>query len=341
MKYQKITLGLASLTSIFAAGINYANDADNQTTTVVSSAQRNSAAEKTSATHAITSTNDKADKADKSKKAETQSKPTKAEKDEKAKKSDGSDQTIYNQYYNFLQFNLMRSENARLPYHAADTTYLEMEFGGRSGFVDLYGYLDVFDIFNQRSDDRHDGDNMFFKIQPRFSINDILHKDLSIGPIKEWYVSTLAEVGDRQLFNVYIGPGVDVEVPWLGKVGVNLYARYVRENYGAPNENTWDGYKLATNWFKPFYTFGNGSFLSYQGYFDYSFGMDKYDSTRSSYSIEWFNGLYWHSKRFAVGYGLKYFGNMTGVKDGSPITGGGVQNTTGWGQYFDISYVFA
>ncbi|MCF6775690.1 outer membrane protein OmpK [Thiotrichales bacterium 19X7-9] len=257
---------------------------------------------------------------------------TKKDKDNKAKKSKD---------YKFLQFNLMRSQDARLPYHAEDTTYLEMEFGGRSGFVDLYGYLDVFDIFNDSSDDRHDGDNLFFKIQPRFSLNDILNKDLSVGPIKEWYISTLAEVGDRELFNMYIGPGVDVMVPWFGKVGVNLYARYVRENYGAPNENTWDGYKLSINWFKPFYTFKNGSFISYQGYFDYGFGMDTYDDTRSSYSIEWFNGFYWHYQSFALGYGLKYFGNMTGIKNGSPIPGGGTQDTTGWGQYFDITYVFA
>ncbi|WP_412841915.1 outer membrane protein OmpK, partial [Aeromonas dhakensis] len=26
-------------------------------------------------------------------------------------------------------------------------TYFEMEFGGRSGLFDLYGYVDVFDIF--------------------------------------------------------------------------------------------------------------------------------------------------------------------------------------------------
>ena len=333
MKYHKIT-SILSLTLSSILGLSYvyaqgnANTENLSAKKEVTSASTNKSTQKTMPQ---ASSNTK----------ENSKTNTEISKDANKEKSDASDASVYNQYYNFLQFNLMRSENARLPYHKKDTTYLEMEFGGRSGFVDLYGYLDVFDIFNQRSDDRHDGDNMFFKIQPRFSINDILHKNLSVGPIKEWYLSTLAEVGDKQLFNVYIGPGVDVEVPWLGKLGMNLYARYVRENYGAPNENTWDGYKLATNWFKPVYTFNNGSFLSYQGYFDYSFGMDKYDATRSSYSIEWFNGLYWHSKSFALGYGLKYFANMTGIKNGSPISDSNVQNTTGWGQYFDISYVFA
>ena len=33
--------------------------------------------------------------------------------------------------------------------------------------------------------------------------------------------------------------------------------------------------QFSMNWFKPFYTFSNGSFISYQGYLDYKFGADK------------------------------------------------------------------
>jgi len=128
-------------------------------------------------------------------------------------------------------------------------------------------------------------------------------------------------------------------VPFLGLIGFNLMARYVFENYGAPNQNTWDGYKLSTNWFTPFYTFENGSFISYQGYLDWTFGMDQYDYSRSSYSLEWFNGIYWHSRHFSAGYGLKYFANMTGMKNGVTVNGV-YQNTTGWGNYFSVSYVF-
>lgn len=48
-------------------------------------------------------------------------------------------------------------------------------------------------------------------------------------------------------------------------VGMNVYAHYVRENYGAENEGKWDGYMFSTNWSTPFYQFANGSHLNYQG----------------------------------------------------------------------------
>ena len=57
-------------------------------------------------------------------------------------------------------------------------------------------------------------------------------------------------------------------VPWLGKIGLNLYGTY------DGNRKDWNGFQISTNWFKPFYFFENGSFISYQGYIDYQFGMN-------------------------------------------------------------------
>ncbi|MCG6229405.1 outer membrane protein OmpK, partial [Vibrio furnissii] len=48
-----------------------------------------------------------------------------------------------------------------------------------------------------------------------------------------------------------------------------------------------------------------------------------------------FNGLYWHSDRFAVGYGLKAYKDIYGLKDG-----GFAGKTTGVAHYFDITYKF-
>lgn len=237
----------------------------------------------------------------------------------------------------WFQFNLMRSQDAKIPFGAQDDTYLEMEFGGRSGALDLYGYVDIFDIFNQKKDDRHNGDNMFIKLSPRFSLNTIFGKDFSYGPVQEIYIATLANIGDKSLFETYYGLGSDVKVPWFGKMGLNLYARYVRENYGAKNESKWDGYLASTNWFKPFFDIKNGSFLSYQGYLDYKFAATEIsdDGLHSSSSVEWFNGIYFHTTSYAAGYGLKYFYNMALTKDGS-IAG----ETSGFGHYFDITYKF-
>ena len=69
------------------------------------------------------------------------------------------------------------------------------------------------------------------------------------------------------------------------------------------------------------------------------------DHGHANNSSEFFNGFYWHSKRYAVGYGLKYFKNAFFTRDGAPMgfTGlGGYshQNTTGLGSYFDFTYKF-
>lgn len=238
--------------------------------------------------------------------------------------------------FKWFQFNIMQSIDNKIPGQNQQDTYLEMEFGGRSGIFDLYGYLDVFDIFDTNKSDRHNGDNFFFKFAPRVSVNALLEQAQYQGFVSEVYVAGLMNVGDRSLFEQYVGLGSDVQIPWLGRVGANLMARYVRENFGADNERSWDGYLLTTNWFKPFYTLGSGS-LTYQGYLDYKFGATKIsDSTdRSDSSVEWFNGLYWHTKQYALGYGLKYYKDMALLKDGG--FGG---ETTGFGHYLSLTYKF-
>lgn len=268
--------------------------------------------------------------------------------------TDYSDGNIHKNDYKWIQFNLMASENARIPFGAQSDQYLEMEFGGRSGIFDFYGYTDWFDVFNRKGDDRHatgpspagDKDNMFTKLAPRISLDALLRKDLSFGPVKELYIANEMDIGDRRLWEQYIGIGADVMVPWLGKVGVNLMKRYVRENYGANNEGKWDGYQLATNYFKPIVHFENKSFIAYQGYLDYKFKATKLrddpsdNGLHATHSVEWFNGFYWHTEHYALGYGLKVFDNMALVQDGGPTYNPAKpkQDTTGIGHYFSATY---
>lgn len=243
--------------------------------------------------------------------------------------------------YKWFQFNIMGSKNNRIPFGNQDDTYLEMEFGGRSGIIDLYGYWDLFDLTDSGGSDRHDGDNFFLKFGPRFSIDGMTRKDLAIGPVKEWYIATLIEAGDSALWTNFIGIGTDVQVPWFGKIGVNAYARHIQEDYGSSREGDWDGFRVSTNWFKPFYFLDNGSFVAYQGYVDFDFGMDDdFAEGRSSHSLQWFNGIYWHSDRYAVGYGLKVYDNFTGVEDGSDFGGYNNQDTSGFGHYVAVTYKF-
>jgi nucleoside-specific channel-forming protein len=242
---------------------------------------------------------------------------------------------IHKNDYNWMQFNLMYTVN-ELP-GESDHDYLEMEFGGRSGIFDLYGYVDVFNLTESSSSDKSGKPKMFMKFAPRMSLDGLTGKDLSFGPVQELYVATLfnwSGGADDDVNNYFVGLGSDVMVPWFGKVGLNAYALYEMKN------KDWNGYQISTNWFKPFHFFDNGSFLSYQGYIDYQFGVEK-DSVpgvgqlHSSSGGAMFNGLYWHSDQFAVGYGLKAYNDVYALKDG-----GVAGKTTGIAHYFDVTYKF-
>ncbi|EGQ7847923.1 TPA: outer membrane protein OmpK [Vibrio parahaemolyticus] len=243
--------------------------------------------------------------------------------------ADYSDGDIHKNDYKWMQFNLMGAFN-ELPGFpdGSNHDYLEMEFGGRSGIFDLYGYVDVFNLASDPGSDKSGKEKIFMKFAPRMSLDALTGKDLSFGPVQELYVSTLMEWGGNSDVNSQkIGLGSDVMVPWLGKIGLNLYGTY------DSNKKDWNGYQISTNWFKPFYFFENGSFISYQGYIDWQFGMkDEYSS--SSYGGAMFNGIYWHSDRFAVGYGLKGYKNIYGIKEVNGV------DSTGFGHYIAVTYKF-
>ncbi|MFW9765117.1 outer membrane protein OmpK [Vibrio parahaemolyticus] len=252
--------------------------------------------------------------------------------------ADYSDGDIHKNDYKWMQFNLMGAFNEK-GYAESSHDYLEMEFGGRSGIFDLYGYVDVFNLASDPGSDKAGGEKIFMKFAPRMSLDALTGKDLSFGPIQELYVSTLMEWGGNSDVNSQkIGLGSDVMVPWLGKIGLNLYGTY------DGNKKDWNGFQVSTNWFKPFFFFENGSFISYQGYIDYQFGMDddkgnKFNTTASNGGAM-FNGIYWHSDRFAVGYGLKLYKDVYGFKDGEALPWGHKPESSGAGHYVAVTYKF-
>ncbi|MGS0690249.1 nucleoside-specific channel-forming Tsx family protein [Shewanella sp. 30m-9] len=259
--------------------------------------------------------------------------------------------------YSWMQFNAMYAEN-ELPRDGSTDNghdYLEMEFGGRAGIVDLYGYVDVFNVTNRDYGDKNNGaSKMFMKLAPRFSIDGMTGWDLSAGPIQEVYFSTLFNWGgggisgtrpndvagepdvtiDGDVNMSFWGLGADVMVPWLGKTGMNLYAAYDL------NTKDWNGYQFSMNWFKPVMNFDNGSFVSFQGYVDYQFGADSVDDlyvpTTSSGGAAYF-GLHWHSDNYALGYGLKAYQDVYLVKDDGGLVG---LESTGFAHYFTATYKF-
>jgi nucleoside-specific channel-forming protein len=234
-------------------------------------------------------------------------------------------------------------------------TYLEMEFGGRHEFFDFYGYVDIMNILGDSESDFYNGDNFFTELTPRFSIDGMTGLDLSIGPIKEWYIATFLRAGDNSylaidndttvgiggLFHTGIGIGTDIELPWFGKTALNLVALHKTEDYGSTADGKWDGYSLMWSWLKPLHTFNNGNFIAYQGYITYDFGMNEIakEDGRSNYSLQWYNGIYYHMKNIYLGYGIKYNNNFGNLEDGASYYG--IENeSTGVEHYFDITYKF-
>ncbi|MEI6857545.1 outer membrane protein OmpK [Psychrilyobacter sp.] len=246
----------------------------------------------------------------------------------------------------FFNFKIMHGQGQKNPFNNQDDTYLEVEFGGRKGILDLYGYIDLKNFTGSTDNDSYGGDNFFAEIKPRFSIDGMTGKDLSIRPFKEWYISTWIKAGDSGKFGGLwhngIGLGTDVEVPWFGTTGLSLLSTYKREDFGSNGEGKWDGYSLQGNWFKPLHFFENGSFVSYQGYVTYDFGTDEVDEDpgRTKDSLQWYNGIYWHNSDWAIGYGLKVYNNMANFDDGYENAFGQNQGASGVRHYFDIGYKF-
>jgi len=264
--------------------------------------------------------------------------------------ADYSDGDIHKNDYQWSQFNLMYAyeEHPIAPSAHTGHDYLEMEFGGRSGIFDLYGYFDVFDLTEHDGSDKEGKDKIFIKFAPRVSLDALTGKDLSFGPVQELYIATLFEwdggsgsdsgYTDANGFpsfatnTVKVGIGSDVMVPWLGKIGLNVMGFYEM------NAKDWNGVHVAANWFKPFHFFENKSFLAFQGYVDWQIGDSAFEGAtpnQAEQSVISYWGIHWHSDHFGAGYGLKGFKDAYLLNDG--VFG---QDTTGLTHFFSVTYKF-
>ncbi len=259
--------------------------------------------------------------------------------------------------FHWFQTNLYHGVDQRGgPFKFTDS-YLELEFGGRSGIVDYYGYVDFLDVLNDSNSERHEKANSFAKLAFRFSFDAMLKKDLAVGAVKEWYFATEFMNSDsenhwdptrenRALRVLWLGLGTDTELPWLGLVGLNFQTRYIIENYGASNEESFDGLVFHMNWFKSVYSFGD-DFIAFQGYLDYEFLSSLGDDTgingenfgRTDHSFQTYLGFWYHTKRYALGYGAKFYVNMTQFKHDINFFGNQT-DTTGVAHYFNVTYKF-
>lgn len=250
----------------------------------------------------------------------------------------------------WANLNLYRGIDQRGGPYTFNDTYVELEFGGRYEWLDMYGYIDYLDVLNDPNSDKHAQENFFADFEPRISLDYLLQQDLSFGAVDELFLAFDLYYGEaapsmnKGLKVLWMGVGSNINIPWLGLSGVNLYARYIDENYGASNEGGFDGYDLHINWFKPLYSFSDKKFIAFQGYADYEFGskmpQNAFEETyRTGDSFQSYFGFLLHDEKWALGYGLKLCNNMTQWKDGQNLNGK-MTDTTGAAHYFNVTYKF-
>jgi nucleoside-specific channel-forming protein len=131
---------------------------------------------------------------------------------------------------------------------------------------------------------------------------------------------------------------------------LNVYAKYQWQNYGAANENEWDGYRFKVKYFVPITELWGGN-LSYIGFTNFDWGSDLGDNdfrdlngqARTSNSIASSHILalnydHWHYSVVA-----RYWHNGGQWNDDASLNFGDGDfsvRSTGWGGYLVVGYNF-
>lgn len=237
----------------------------------------------------------------------------------------------------------------------SDDIYLEYEYFGRKGPFELYGYIDapkILGIGNSHDSGAWDkGSPVFMEHEPRISIDDLVGRKLGFGLFKEFYVAFdwIYDMGHNKAGRantLYAGLGTDIDTHSPVNLSANFYARRQWENYGASNENSWDGYRAQLKYILPLGKYSNGASLTYVGFTNFDFGSDLHDeagSPRTANATVATNVLLYsftHLRFMAVG---RYFHNGGNWKDGSQLDFGDgpfEARSNGWGYYFGVGYQF-
>lgn len=239
--------------------------------------------------------------------------------------------------YHIIQMHTM---NGRAPINAS---YLEYEFFGAKGPLELFGYIDfpkILNLGNENSKGVWDGGSYFFtEIQPRLSLGKTIDKDVSIGPFKDWFLAAdyTFDFGrngpNSRSVNLYTGLGTTIDTGTPLRLQANAYKRYLGENYGLPNAKSWDGYRFQFVYSYPIKTFPDGARLSYGGYTNLDFGSKLHDLTGTASltneAAKSTHGITYSTKKYSLGFTAQYFGH-----------GGQNRASTGWGGLIKMGLKF-
>lgn len=271
-------------------------------------------------------------------------------------------ETTNNQYLSdwwHQSVNVVASADTRFGPQLRNDTYLEYEAFAKKEWFDFYGYIDAPRFFGGDGNSRgiwNHGSPLFMEIEPRFSIDKVTGTSLAFGPFKEWYFANnyIYDMGRNQANRQstwYMGLGTDIETGLPMSLSLNIYAKYQWQNYGASNENEWDGYRFKVKYFVPVTQLwgGNLNYISFTN-FDWSsdLGKDNHldvngNQARTSNSVASSHILalnydHWHYSVVA-----RYFHNGGQWNDNAELNfGNGNFNvkSTGFGYYLVVGYNF-
>ncbi len=250
--------------------------------------------------------------------------------------------------------NVVGSYHTRFGPQLNNDVYLEYEAFAHKDWFDFYGYIDVPKFFGAgNTPDRgiwDKGSPLFMEIEPRFSIDKLTGTDLSFGPFKEWYFANnyiydMGRNNDNRQNTWFMGLGTDIDTGTKLALSANIYAKYQWENYGAPNENSWDGYRFKIKYFLPLTTLWGGS-LNYISFTNFDFGSDLRDKAgdaRTNNSIASSHILSLGYDRWHYSVVARYFHNGGQWSDGTELNFGNGPfevKSTGWGYYLVVGYNF-
>ena len=250
--------------------------------------------------------------------------------------------------------NVVGSYHTRFGPQLNNDMYLEYEAFAKKDWFDFYGYIDMPKFFGVgNGNDKGTWDNgspFFMEIEPRFSIDKLTNTSLAFGPFKEWYFANnyVYDMGNNRANRQntwYMGLGTDIDTHSDIGLSLNVYAKYQWENYGAANENEWDGYRFKIKYFVPLTTLWGGN-LSYIGFTNFDWGSDLGDNSgpsRTSNSIASSHILSLNYDHWHYSFVARYFHNGGQWNDGTELNFGNGSfhvKSNGFGYYAIVGYNF-
>ncbi len=266
-----------------------------------------------------------------------------------ASAADGNSEYISDWWHQSV--NVVGSYHTRFGPQLRNDTYLEYEAFAKKDWFDFYGYIDAPRFFGGDGNSTgiwNHGSPLFMEIEPRFSIDKLTGLDLSVGPFKEWYFANnyIYDMGRNSANRQntwYMGLGTDIDTGLPMSLSLNVYAKYQWENYGAANEDSWDGYRFKIKYFVPITDLWGGK-LSYIGFTNFDWGSDLGDEpNRTSNSIASSHILALNYDHWHYSFVARYFHNGGQWQDGPEMNFGKGDfrvRSTGWGYYLVVGYNF-